>query len=164
MKPTGQRAVLTWGPWCLSLVSTETALRGDELLAFGSKISSSEEKHFFVSGLHQPCHIFSTGYKGGQSVGLTLQAHSNFRDKTRGLGVLSCSRKLLFHSLGGTLAQKFPTQRIQWCAARLGEISPSGSFMDETNWAKSRSKLGTMVSFPSLHRNSTLRWRAAGVW
>ena len=29
--------------------------------------------------------------------------------------------------------------------------------MDETNLEKSRSKLGTMVSYPSLHRNSTLR-------
>ena len=39
------------------------------VLVFGSKISYSEEKHFVVSGLHQPCHIFSTGHKGGQSVG-----------------------------------------------------------------------------------------------
>ena len=63
-------------------------------------------------------------------------------------------------SLGDTLAQNCPTPRIQGCAARLGEISPSGSFMDETKWEKSHSKLGNMVSFPSLYRNSTLRERS----
>ena len=58
----------------------------------GSKIASSEEKHFVVSGLPQPCIIFTSGYKGGQSVGLTLQAYSNFLEKTPGLGVLSCGK------------------------------------------------------------------------
>ena len=32
--------------------------------------------------------------------------------------------------------------------------------MEETNWEKTRSKLGTIVSFPSVHRNSTLRERS----
>ena len=59
---------------------------------FGSTISYSEEKHFVVSELPQPCLIFTSGYKGGQSVGLTLQAHSNFLEKTLGHGVLSCGK------------------------------------------------------------------------
>ena len=62
------------------------------MLAFGGKISYSEEKRFVVSGLHQPCLIFTSGFKGGQSVGLTLQAHSNFLEKTPDLGVLSCGK------------------------------------------------------------------------
>ena len=59
---------------------------------FGSTISYCEEKHFVVSGLHQPCLIFTSGYKGGQSVGLTLEAHSKLTEKTPGLGVLSCGK------------------------------------------------------------------------
>ena len=63
---------------------------------FGIKISSSEEKHFVVSGFRQPCHIFSAGYDGGQSVGrLTLQANSNIREQTPGLAVLSCGQETL---------------------------------------------------------------------
>ena len=127
------------------------------LLAFGRKISYSEEKYFVVSGLHQPCHIFSTGYKEGQSVGLTLQAHSNFIEKTPGLALLSCGQETLLSFLRWHFVSELPNPRIQGCAAQLVESSPSGSFMDETNWAKSRSKVGTMVSFPSLHKKSTLR-------
>ena len=62
------------------------------MLAFGSKISYPKEKHFVVSRLQQPCLIFTSGYKGGQSVGLTLQAHSNFLEKIEDLGVLSCGK------------------------------------------------------------------------
>ena len=127
------------------------------MLAFGSKISYSEEKHFLVSGLPQPCLIFTSCYKGGQSVGLTLQADSNFRGKTPGLAVLSCGQETLLSFLRWHFGSELPNPRFQGCAAQLVEISPSGCFMDETKWGKSRSKLGTMVSFPSLHRNSTLR-------
>ena len=126
------------------------------MLGIGSKISYPEEKHFVVSRLHQPCLIFTSGYKGGQSVDLTLQAHSNFLKKHQASVCFPVASKLCFHSLGGTLAQNCPTPRIQECSARLFENSLFGSFIDETNWEKSRSKLGTMVSFPSLHRNSTL--------
>ena len=66
------------------------------MLAFGSTTSYSEEKDFVVSGLLQPSHISSPGYKGGQSVGLTLEAHSNFIEKTPGLGVLSCGKETAF--------------------------------------------------------------------
>ena len=83
------------------------------MLAFGSTISYSEEKHFLVSGLPQPCLIFTSGYKGGQSVSLTLEAHSNFLEKTKGLGVHSCGKETFSHSGAGTLAQDCPKPRIQ---------------------------------------------------
>ena len=68
--------------------------------------------------------------------------------------------KTLLSFLSWHIGSELPSPKIQGCEARLVDISPSGSFMDETNWEKSRSKLGTMVSFPSLHRNSTLRERS----
>ena len=87
------------------------------LLAFGSKISYSEEKHFVVSGLQQPCHIFSPGYKGGQSVGITLQADSNFREKTPGLALLSFGQETLLSFLRWHFGSELPNPRIQGCAA-----------------------------------------------
>ena len=69
--------------------------------------------------------------------------------------------KTLLSFLRWHIGPELPSPKIQGCAARLVEISPSGSFMDETKWEKRRSKLGTMVSFPSLYRNSTLRERSS---
>ena len=74
--------------------------------------------------------------------------------------------KTLLSFLRWHIGSELPSPKIQGCEARLVDISPSGSFMYETNWEKSRSKLGTMMSFRSLHRNCTVSerscWRLVG--